>query len=269
MTILIGWLGVDSRSPCSAYLMSDSRFTWNGQKDSYNYGQKLFAFKSSPDILGYCGDVLFASQTLSQIVNMGDSGTLFPASANSTERSRIIYNQIKKQFEGYPEFARNASSIFHISRDNASQFNIFRYDYLPASGTWSMKELLANTDKSALVFAEGSGAQEFRRYYSKYQEGDIANTSRNIYQCFCHSLMHSSIPSCGGAPQLVGLYRGKRFHGIPFGVVYNHTRYLLGAPAPDLPDYNSVRWYNENFEICDGNSMERFTYAMRQPNPNH
>lgn len=41
MTILIGWLGVDERSPCSAYLMSDSRFTWGTNPESYNYGQKL------------------------------------------------------------------------------------------------------------------------------------------------------------------------------------------------------------------------------------
>ena len=37
MTILIGWLGVDSHSPCSAYLMSDSRFTWGGTPPGYGY----------------------------------------------------------------------------------------------------------------------------------------------------------------------------------------------------------------------------------------
>lgn len=125
-----------------------------------------------------------------------------------------------------------------------------------------------DTTKSSLVFAEGSGAQEFKRLYAKYQAGDIANTSRNIFQCFCHSLMLSNIPSCGGSPQLVGLYRGPKFNGIPFGIVYNQIRYLLGSPSPNLPDYNAVRWYNENFEICDGNSMERLSSAMRQPNPN-
>ncbi|MBE6767884.1 MAG: hypothetical protein E7549_03125 [Ruminococcaceae bacterium] len=268
MTILIGWLGVDSHSPCSAYLMSDSRFTWDGQHNSYDYGQKLFAFKSCPDILGYCGEVLFASQTLSQLVNAGDAGTLFPASADSSERSRIIFNQIKTQFANFPTFARGPSSIFHFSKDNANTFHVYCYKYSPSYGTWSSEELAVDTTKSSLIFAEGSGAHEFKRLYSKYQTGDIANTSRNIFQCFCQSLMCSNIPSCGGSPQLVGLYRGPKFNGIPFGIVYNHTRYLLGSPSPELPDYNSVRWYNENFEICDGNSMERLPSAMRQPNPN-
>lgn len=268
MTILIGWLGVDSRSPCSAYLMSDSRFTWDKQPDSYNYGQKLFAFRSYPDILGYCGDVLFASQTLSQLVNSGDAGVLFPASADSPERSQIIFSQIKTQFANLPTFARNTSSIFHFSKDNANAFHVYCYNYSPSCGAWSANELTVDTTKSSLVFAEGSGAEEFKSLYSKYQSGDVANTSRNIFQCFCQSLMHNQIPSCGGSPQLVGLYRGAKFNGIPFGIVYNHTRYLLGAPSPDLPDYNSIRWYNENFEICDGNNMERLPSAMRQPNPN-
>lgn len=268
MTILIGWLGVDSKSPCSAYLMSDSRFTWDGQSCSYDYGQKLFAFRRCPDILGYCGEVLFASQTLSQLVNSGDAGTLFPASADSPERSRIIFNQIKTQFARFPKFARGASYIFHFSKDNTNAFHLYRYKYLPSCESWVQEELTVDTTKSSLVFAEGSGAQEFKALYTKYQSGDIANTSRNIFQCFCQSLMYSRISSCGGSPQLVGLYRGSKFNGIPFGIVYNQTRYFLGSPSPDLPDYNSVRWYNENFEICDGNSMERLPTAIRQPNPN-
>ena len=67
MTVLIGWIGVDSRVPCSAYLMSDSRISWNDQLGAYDYGRKLFAFKNSPDILGYCGDVTFPSMVLSRL----------------------------------------------------------------------------------------------------------------------------------------------------------------------------------------------------------
>jgi hypothetical protein len=62
MTIILGWLAVDSHSPSSAYIASDSRFTW-GHVANYSYGRKLFAFKDYPDILGYCGDVLFPTAT--------------------------------------------------------------------------------------------------------------------------------------------------------------------------------------------------------------
>lgn len=268
MTIRIGWLGVDERSPCSAYLMSDSRFTWGTNPESYNYGQKLFALNNSPDILGYCGEVLFASQVLTQIVGLDNTHVLFPTNSDSQTRSRIIFNQIVTQFAGYPQFARSASTIYHISRDLDSSFHTYRYSYSHSSNSWETSELPLHPSSSSLIFSAGSGREEFIDRYSVYQHGSIAGTSRNIFQCFCDSLMNSELSSCGGSPQLVGLYRGKGFNGMPFGIIYNHTRYLLGVPSPVMNDYNSIRWYNENFEICDGNSLTRFPNAMRQPNPN-
>lgn len=268
MTILIGWLGVDSHSPCSAYLMSDSRFTWGVNPTGYDYGRKLFALNNSPDILGYCGDVLFASQILSQIVGLDNEHMLFPINSDSETRSKIVLEQIAKQFSHYPQFARSKSFIYHISRDVNASFHTYEYSNNNGLDSWTVKELSASQAKSSLIFAAGSGAKEFRCLYKSYQNGDIAGTSRNIFQCFCDSLMHSKIPSCGGSPQLVGLYRGEKFNGLSFGIIYHGTRYFLGSPSPTMDNYNVIRWYNENFEICDGNSMERFSNAMRQPNPN-
>ena len=212
MTILIGWLGVDERSPCSAYLMSDSRFTWGTNPESYNYGQKLFALNNSPDILGYCGEVLFASQVLTQIVGLDNTHVLFPTNSDSQTRNRIIFNQIVTQFAGYPQFARSASTIYHISRDLDSSFHTYRYSYSHSSNSWETSELPLHPSSSSLIFSAGSGREEFIDRYSVYQHGSIAGTSRNIFQCFCDSLMNSELSSCGGSPQLVGLYRGKRFN---------------------------------------------------------
>ena len=102
MTVLIGWIGVDSRVPCSAYLMSDSRISWNDQLGAYDYGRKLFAFKNSPDILGYCGDVTFPSMILSQICELEGSGLLCTASESSSQRSQVVLSQIAKQYKAYP-----------------------------------------------------------------------------------------------------------------------------------------------------------------------
>lgn len=266
MTILIGWLGVDSHSPCSAYLMSDSRFTWGGTPPGYNYGQKLFALNNSPDIFGYCGDVLFASQTISQMVALDNSHLLFPPNIDCAAKSKIVFEQIKQRFVAYP--GRHTSSIYHISRDFDAVFHVYKYSYSGLSTNWDAQEIKYDRTVSSLIFTDGSGAAEFQNLYRKYQNGDIAGTSRNIYQCFCSSLLHSKIPTCGGSPQLVGLYRGKKFNGLSFGIIYQNNRLFLGGPSPVMDDYNVVRWYNENFEICDGNSMERFPDAMRQPNPN-
>ena len=57
MTLIVGWLACDQRGPCSAYIASDSRISDN--RNFYDYSQKTFALKNTPDILGYCGETLF------------------------------------------------------------------------------------------------------------------------------------------------------------------------------------------------------------------
>ena len=74
MTTLIGWVGVDQRGLSSAYLASDSRLSSNGAK--WDCGRKLFACKTTPDVFGYCGAVLFPSLVLGQITEIVDAGLL-------------------------------------------------------------------------------------------------------------------------------------------------------------------------------------------------
>jgi hypothetical protein len=76
MTLLVSWLGVDTHGIASAYIASDSRVSW-GRETNFDHGRKVFAFRSSPDILGYCGDVLFPTMVLSQITEIADNGLLF------------------------------------------------------------------------------------------------------------------------------------------------------------------------------------------------
>ena len=268
MTVLIGWIGVDSRVPCSAYLMSDSRISWNDQLGAYDYGRKLFAFKNSPDILGYCGDVTFPSMILSQICELEGSGLLCTASESSSQRSQVVLSQIAKQYKAYPIHKRRYCSIYHISRNLDSSFCAYKYYYDSVHDNWITEYLSTPNDRSELIIEDGSGSSEFKRLYLDYQDGDLANTSRNLFQCFCDSLANTKIDSCGGAPQLVGLYNGKKFNGLSFGIIYQGKRYFYGSPYNDQGDHKSVRWYNENFEICDGGTMKILPNAMRQPNPN-
>ena len=268
MTALIGWIGVDERRPCSAYLMSDSRISWKGSTSRYDYGRKLFALRNNPDVLGYCGDVLFPSHVLSQIYELDCNGLLFPAAASSNEKSNIVFNQLQKQFLGYPTNLRNQVSIYHFSRDTDLSFQAFCYWYSPLSGLWERKVLEIEGSKSSLVICDGSGILEFKALYAKYQNGDIAGTSRNLFQCFCDYLHQTKDITCGGPPQLVGLYNGKKFNGMSFGIIYGGATYFCGSPCSSEQSNGAVRWYNENFEICDGTSLKRETGAMRQPNPN-
>ena len=268
MTILIGWIGVDSRSPCSAYLMSDSCISWNKPPKKYDYGKKLFALENSPDIFGFCGDVLFPSQVLSQITDLDRSRVLFPTRINSDSRSSVIVRLLNTHIQRYPSIIQAKTSIYHLSRGDGSTFYAYKYCYDYAARKWKADIISTDYSKSKLIICDGSGADLFFEKYTHYQCGDISNTSRNVYQCFCASLKSGLLPGCGVPPQLVGLYRGQKYNSMVFGSIYENKRYLSGSPTQDLDDYNSVRWYNENFEICDGNNLKKYPTAMRQPNPN-
>lgn len=71
LTSLMCWIGVDSRGPASAYIATDSRLSWS-RNQTWDFGRKTFASASSPDVFGYCGDVVFPSIVLSQFVSALD-----------------------------------------------------------------------------------------------------------------------------------------------------------------------------------------------------
>ena len=66
----------DSRKISSFYIASDSRFSWT-KNVKFDYGRKVFALTNSPDILGYCGDVLYLTTILNQILEMDKDNILF------------------------------------------------------------------------------------------------------------------------------------------------------------------------------------------------
>ena len=85
MTTLIAWVGVDQRGPSSLYLASDSRFTWL-EGITWDSGCKIFASRTHPALLGYCGDVVFSSISIAQALELIDSDLLFPADASAVEK---------------------------------------------------------------------------------------------------------------------------------------------------------------------------------------
>ena len=100
MTLIVSWAGVDSRSPSSLYIASDSRITWG--KKHFDQGKKVFACKSHPDIFGYCGDVLFPLMILNQIVDSIDSGLLYSADWNYRKKTEKVRRRLMDSFNRYP-----------------------------------------------------------------------------------------------------------------------------------------------------------------------
>jgi hypothetical protein len=270
MTLVVAWIGVvEGKKPASVYIASDSRITWINGKTKFDNGRKVFGFKKSPDIMGYCGDVLFPSIVLNQVVEMADSGMLFNNKINCHQRFEKVRLKIQEQFDNYPNevngITSNSLKIIFASRENRYNFSCYILEWKKGE-KWQYKPIKLPEKSDVLTFI-GSGEAEFKDKLSMYR--DIKNpnsgTSRAIFHCFCDVLENIKDISCGGAPQLVGIYNIE--NGRNFGIISKQKRYLLGAEVTELQGLDSIEWRNELFERCDGKTMKIIKTAQRQPNP--
>ena len=281
MTMLVSWIGVDQRGASSAYIMSESRFSWglNGKILSrFDYGRKVFASRLYPEIMGYSGDVLFPTVVLSQIIEMIDMGLLFDEETSCEEKSNCVFNILCDELAYYPtnQIGGSTIEILHISRDTGKicardeyhylGFYAYKYIWHRESG-WT-KENITIPSHSGVLSVMGSGKKAFEEnYVMRYntEKSNNSNTSRNIYHCFIDTLNAVTNGTCGGAPQLVGIYRKPGTAAENFGLVYNNKRYILGVELGEDVDYNSIEWRNELFELTDGNTKKILFGAIRQP----
>lgn len=270
MTLLVSWIGRDTHGVTSSYIISDSRFTWSNNH-IFDFGKKVFASKNFPELFGYAGDVLFPSVVLSQIIEMIDSGVLLTKQMTCNQKHEIIQNQIRLSLSNYPnELEGRPIQIIHISRETVFKgypsFHHYYMSYDSKKGWECLEQDLP--DKSGIIKVIGSGANNFNTNYYKYQNTKNVDTSRNVYQCFVHTLGHIDEKcDCGGAPQLVGLIRKPETFGINYGIIYRNKRYLLGMEVPNESNFQGVAWRNMFFEISDGESKRRIPGAAKQPRP--
>ncbi len=268
MTLLVSWTGVDTHGTASAYIASDSRVTW-GNKGHFDHARKVFAFQRCPDILGYCGDVLFPSIVLSQIIEMADRGLLFRSGASCPEKSEAIRGKLVQQFKAYPSFVdgitRDTLQILHVSRDSVDnrQFSCWLIQWNRKAGWYVESKTLP--PQSDVLCSLGSGAKEFAQNFRRYRAGPDHGTSRAVFHCFCDTLFNVQDGQCGGAPQLVGLYRKPQAPAISYGIITRGRRYFLGAIVDQDVDFAAVEWRNDLFELCDGQTMKKLDGAQAQP----
>jgi hypothetical protein len=266
MTLLLSWLGVDSRGPASVYIASDSRISW-ATNDRWDQGRKVFGFKNHPDILGYCGDVLFPSQVLSQLVDLGDAGLLFSPSDDCKTKFEAIKEKMVQLFHAYPHgqsrIMGDYLGVLHASRDLQGRFFCHLIEWHNGTG-WSGREAKYKSHSDKLLVL-GSGSAQYLLKFKEHWASQNTRTSRAVFHSFCDSLSETTDPYCGGAPQLVGLYR--RWNSFTTGIIWKGRRYFLGVDITNLGRFDSVEWRNELFERCDGGTMQRLPDAQKQPNP--
>lgn len=269
MTLLASWVGVDTHGPASAYIVSDSRFSW-GKAQSYDFGKKVFASNQYPEIFGYAGDVLFPSTVLSQLTEMIDAGILFTPEMTCQQKHAIVYEKLCHSFSKYPtDCAEKIIQILHISRDTVFDkypaFSCRKFSWSAKNG-WSQQKIDIPAESGTLCIL-GSGSAAFRENYAKYQSGTNRDTSRNVFHCFINTIFSSNDPCIGGAPQLVGIYRKPKTAARSYGIVYNNKRYFLGLELPAGVSYDTIEWRNELFELTDGFTKKIIDTATKQPDP--
>lgn len=264
MTLVVGWIAVDSRKPSSIYLTSDSRITYStiGYHDQ---SKKIFACKDYPDIFALCGSYTFPQMILSQIVSLIDLGMVFSKEDPSDQKSKKVANLIQNSFLDYPKDAVSQNiKIAHFGRDLDGNFHTNLLHWSKYHNMWR-EESVNEFEVSEKIFVLGSGAKEFNENYKKYLDSEIKNTSRSIFQCFTETLKSINDPYCGGGPQLAGIYN--KFPAKNIGTIYNGQRFLEGMKINLVHPSETVQWRNELFERCDGLTMSRLNGAQRQPNP--
>lgn len=266
MTILVAWVAWDSRAPSSIYLASDSRISW-GTMTTFDYGRKVFGCSSSPELFGYCGDVLFPSIILSQLTELIDLNLIFIGNETAEEKFKIIYDFIKDSFEKYPKKKGwSRAEIVYCTRNTSNDFFIWKMIFY--LGDNSLSSEFIQIDVNDTPIAVGSGAKEFKQKFTDYNDkkSDIAKTSRAVFQCLFHTLSDINDPYCGGAPQLVGLYRIG--NARKYGIIKDGERFFMGKQLFNVAtNLDHIEWRNDSFEVCDGLTTCIKSGSQRQPNP--
>lgn len=265
MTSLACWLGVDQRGASSIYLASDSRISW-GTNSSWDYGRKLFASQSQPDILGYCGDVVFPSQVLGQIVESIDSGLIFQNTDVPLVRFSKIARAITASLARYPSRQRQKFSIIYCTRQEQgmnSRFFVSVLHYLP-DDKWS-EQVPILPSQSDVVIAIGSGEKLIMEWRDRWNRVTGEPTSRAIFSALCDAIATGHDPLSGGPAQLVGIYRKGLAHS--FGIVHAGQCYLYGLPFNDRDLAGNIEWRNNLFERCDPRTMSPLVGSQRHARP--
>jgi len=270
MSLLVSWIGIDTHGPASAYIAGESRFTW-GNIAEFDYGKKVFASHLYPEVFGYAGDVLFPSVVLTQIVEMINTDILFNKDMSCDCKNKIVLEKLCHAFSNYPTAqSLGVIEILHISRDTLFEaypnFHCYFMSWRKATGWKVEREKKKIPETSNIVAVLGSGKSEFMNNYdSKYKLGPNSSTSRNVFHCFIDTLFSMEERTCGGPPQLVGIYRKPNSFAKNFGIIYRDKRYFLGAEVPKNSCFDKIEWRNEFFERCDGNTKKIMKSAMKQP----
>ena len=268
MTLLASWVGVDhSKSgyrPASIYFTTDSQFSTDNRA-TFSHGKKTFGMLNHPDIFGYCGDVLFPTVILSQIIDQADRDILYPANITVDEKFELILPAISNAITVYPtSWTAGSFTILYATRDHDKKFHCYRIYW--KTNAQAKFEKLELPERSGLIIVEGYKSEEAKLRFSLEYDISMRNnkgTSRNVYHWFTRILEENSSYKIGKIPQIVGLYRAG--NAKVFGIIKDNELFLAGSKINSTESLSFVEWRNELFERCDPHKKSILAAAQRQP----
>lgn len=267
MTSLISWISFDSRGPTSIYLGSDSRISWQ-EMGNWDCGRKLFSTVNFPELLGYCGDVLFPSLSLGIAQNLIDTNYLFLRNDDPEKKKEKLFHFLKQGFSEYPkgQVAQKSFSIIYCTKEHnlmLSVFHVYSLNWNQVNGF--SEDKLALPKKSGLIKAWGSGEGSITKWHDRWQKTTEKGTSRSIFSSFCDSLASEEDKFSGGPPQLVGIYR--KGNGRTIGIKYKGELYAYGQKASEENNLEEIEWRNTTFERIDCRTKEIIIDAQHHKKP--
>lgn len=258
MTILCSWASFDTEIS-AVYLASDSRISWENAA-VWDNAQKVFAIKETSEIFGYCGDVLFPTQTLSQVTQLASRGLIFETSMLANDRAAAYFNIFQKAIKQYPQqcLAQPFSILYCVSINRV--FSVFEFNYDKKEGIKCLNHSLPIESKEICTIGSGKGLfKDFLLTEIK----NIGYTSRSVFYALCRTIECKKDNRVGGLPQLVSLYR----NGIVnlYGINFYGRNGFLGLTDIHSGVMNRSEWRNENFERWNPENNSIIDGAQRQP----
>ena len=264
MTTLAVELSVDQRGPCALYIAADSRVTWGSSGNRWDSVQKTFISNTSPDIFGFCGDAFVAPNILNQVVRHIEAGILFATTASAIERHKRTLKSIQASVRNSQLATFKNFSILHGARDGIGMncsFRLWKSNFAADTKKWRDHEIKIDGKNSYFVELDGSGSSYLRDSLGRMHATSAQRTSRSAFQQFFQTLKDQRDALSGGAPQIVGIFRGKGARH--FGTIWGKSRFFCGSELVAGGNYNEVLWFNDKFERTDGKTRDLLAGAKR------
>lgn len=272
MTTLVSWItysttGEKSELPRAIYIASDSRITWGSDSLRWDSGRKVFSSSIEPHMFAYCGDVVFPSLVLAQLVTAIDNNVLFESGSTAEQKHETVYEVIKSSYGKGHNHPLTDFSIIHVYRTAiwpSTEFKFWHIKYTAKNRKWESNEVTLPLE-TGLIVSLGSGSSSAKNHEYNWAKSDVGGTSRSYFSAFCDSISSEDDKLSGGAPQLCAIYPNLAPQNL--GVIIDKRYFLYGMELEFTEQLQNIDWKDELFRDVDAKTGQLKVGARRFVRP--